>query len=263
MSGEDPPSDPWAHLRRATTARIALGRTGDSLPTHRVLEFALAHARARDAVHAKLDVERLVAKLGEPAPIVVRSQATSRGEYLQRPDLGRRLASESRALLEPGPYDAALVLADGLSAEAVQAQGAALAKLVSASRIWRFAPPVIAEQARVALGDEIAEALGATLVVVLIGERPGLSASDSLGAYLTYAPKPGMSKDANRNCISNIRPGGLPLEEAARCILAMIALAKKLHCTGTLLKEDEALAIDVSHPLNPLPIGEGAAEGGG
>ncbi len=248
MSNEDPPSDPlsdpWAHLRRATTARIALGRTGDSLPTHRVLEFALAHARARDAVHATLDMERLISELGAPPPIVVRSQAESRSQYLQRPDLGRRLTSESRALLHPGSYDGALVLADGLSAEAVQAQGAALAKLVRASSLWRFAPPVIAEHARVALGDEIAQALGATLVVVLIGERPGLSASDSLGAYLTYAPKVGVSKDANRNCISNIRPGGLSIEDAARRILAMIGLAQKLRGTGTLLKEDEALALD-------------------
>lgn len=244
MSHEDPFRDPWAHLRRATTARIALGRTGDSLPTQRVLEFALAHARARDAVHAHLDIGSLIAQLSEPAPIVVQSQAESRAEYLQRPDLGRRLAAESRALLHPGPYDAALVLADGLSAQALQTQGAALAKLICASPAWRFAPPLIAQRSRVALGDEIAEALGATLVVVLIGERPGLSASDSLSAYITYAPKAGVSKDSNRNCISNIRPHGLPLEDAAKRILAMIGLAQKLKCTGTLLKEDEALALE-------------------
>jgi ethanolamine ammonia-lyase small subunit len=146
-------------------------------------------------------------------------------------------------LLKPGPYDAALVLADGLSAQAIQQQGAALAKLVFASKVWTFVAPVIALQARVALGDEIAKALGATLVVMLIGERPGLSSSDSLGVYLTYAPKPGVTKDADRNCISNIRPDGLPVEEAAKRILAMIGLAKKLQCTGTLLKEDEALAL--------------------
>jgi ethanolamine ammonia-lyase small subunit len=246
MSNEDPFGDPWAHLRRATTARIALGRTGDSLPTQRVLEFALAHARARDAVHASLDTGNLSAALGKPEPIVVRSQAETRADYLQRPDLGRRLAPDSRARLHPGPYDAALVLADGLSAQAVQTQGAALAKLITASPAWRFAPPVIAQEARVAIGDEIAEALGVQLVVVLIGERPGLSANDSLGAYLTYAPRPGVSKDSNRNCISNIRPGGLTLEDAAKRIMAMIALAQKLKCTGTLLKEDEALAIDIT-----------------
>jgi ethanolamine ammonia-lyase small subunit len=213
------------------------------LPTRRVLEFSMAHARARDAVHAKLDTDHLIAELGEPAPILVASQAETRGIYLQRPDLGRCLAPESRARLIPGAYDAVVVLADGLSAAAHQSQGAALAKLVSASPVWTFAPPVVAQQARVALGDEIAEALGVKLAVVLIGERPGLSSSDSLGAYLTYAPKPGVTKDSNRNCISNIRPDGLSLDEAAKRILAMIGLAKKLQCTGTLLKEDEALAL--------------------
>jgi ethanolamine ammonia-lyase small subunit len=241
-------ADPWAHLRRATTARIALGRTGDSLPTQRVLEFALAHARARDAVQAELEVDSLIVALGEPAPILVQSQAESRSHYLQRPDLGRCLTPASRALLAPGAYDAALVLADGLSALAVQSQGAALAKLVYASPAWTFAPPVVARQGRVALGDAIAEALGVKLVVVLIGERPGLSSSDSLGAYITYAPKPGLTKDASRNCISNIRPGGLSLEDAAKRILAMIALAKKLQCTGTFLKEDEALALAAPAP---------------
>jgi ethanolamine ammonia-lyase small subunit len=236
-------SDPWTYLRRATSARIALGRTGDSLPTHRVLEFALAHARARDAVHAKLDIDRLTMELGEAKLITVYSQAEDRAQYLQRPDLGRRLAPASRALLKPGPYDAAVVLADGLSALALQQQGAALTKLVCASPMWTFAPPVVAQQARVALGDEIAEALGVKLVVVIIGERPGLSSSDSLGAYLTYAPKPGVTKDAERNCISNIRSDGLSLDEAAKRILAMIGLAKKHKCSGTLLKEDDALAL--------------------
>jgi len=243
MNDDDSLSDPWSYLRHATSARIALGRTGDSLPTHRVLEFALAHARARDAVHAALDIDRLIAELDTPAPIIVQSQAQTRSQYLQRPDLGRCLALASRVSLRPGPYDACLVLADGLSAMAVQQQGAALAKLVPASNLWTFAPPVIAQQARVALGDDIAEALGAKLVVMLIGERPGLSSSDSLGAYLTYAPKPGLTKDANRNCISNIRPDGLPVEEAAKRISAMIGLAKIHKCTGTLLKEDEALAL--------------------
>lgn len=247
------PLDPWARLRRATTARIALGRTGDSLPTSRLLEFGLAHARARDAVHAKLDAARLAMELGEPRPPIVCSQAQGRQTYLQRPDLGRKLSQESRALLHPGAFDAALVLADGLSAEAVQAQGAALSKLVRASIAWKFAPPVIASGARVALGDDIAQALGCALVVMLIGERPGLSASDSLGAYITYAPKSGITMDAERNCISNIRPGGLTIEEAARRILAMIALARKLKCTGTLLKEDEALGLDAIPPWRPIP----------
>jgi ethanolamine ammonia-lyase small subunit len=251
----DPPSDPWANLRRATTARVALGRTGDSLPTHRLLEFGLAHARARDAVHAKLDVAQLTAALGEPIPLVVHSQAQGRQSYLQRPDLGRQLSQESRALLHPGAYDAALVLADGLSAEAVQGQGAVLSTLLRASPAWVFAPPVIAQEARVALGDDIAQALGCELVVMLIGERPGLSATDSLGAYITYAPKPGITTDAERNCISNIRPDGLAINDAARLILAMIALARKLKGTGTLLKEDEALALDAATSVSTPNLG--------
>ncbi len=240
--------DHWAHLRSKTSAHIALGRSGDSLATRHVLAFALAHAQARDAVHAALDVDALRAELAEHAPIVVQSLIENRSHYLQRPDLGRCLSPESRAALHPGPYDAALVLADGLSAAAVQSQGAALARLLHASPHWRFAPPVIALQARVALGDEIATALDTKLVVVLIGERPGLSSTDSLGAYITYAPQPGVTTDAQRNCISNIREGGLSEETAARRILAMISVAQKLKCTGTLLKEDEALALEGERP---------------
>lgn len=233
----DPSYDPWAYLRRATTARIALGRTGDSLPTQRVLEFALAHARARDAVHAHLDIESLMSQLGDPSTVVVQSQAQSRAQYLQRPDLGRCLAAESRALLLPGAYDAALMLADGLSAQALQAQGAALAKLISVSPAWRFAPPVIAQQARVALGDEIAEALGVKLVVVLIGERPGLSAPDSLGAYLTYRPSPATT-DADRNCVSNIHGAGLGIGVAADRIAWLLTEARARRLTGVTLKLD-------------------------
>jgi ethanolamine ammonia-lyase small subunit len=240
---DDPASDPWAFLRRATAARIALGRTGDALPTARVLEFTLAHARARDAVHAQLDTEALCAELADFSPLVVDSRAPDRMTYLQRPDLGRRLAEEARARLRHGSYDAVIVLADGLSATAVQRQGAALCRQLEQAQGWRFAPPVIARQARVALGDEIAESLGAELVIVLIGERPGLSAWDSLGAYISFAPRPGQTHDAERNCVSNIRPGGLAITEAARRIRAIMALAKTLRCTGTQLKEDEALVL--------------------
>ncbi|MHB8885556.1 MAG: ethanolamine ammonia-lyase subunit EutC [Methylovirgula sp.] len=239
--------DPWAFLRRATSARIALGRTGDALPTVRVLEFALAHARARDAVHTALDVQSLSAALADLAPALVESCAGNRSIYLQRPDLGRRLAAESRVALKHGAYDAVIVLADGLSATAVQQHGVALCRDLQSRPGWRFAPPVIARQARVALGDEIAAAIGADLVIVLIGERPGLSASDSLGAYLTFAPKPGEMADAERNCISNIRPGGLALPEAARRISAVMALARSLRRTGTELKEDAALALTAPH----------------
>lgn len=234
------PSDSWAFLKKATSARIALGRTGDGLPTARVLEFALAHAQARDAVHTSLDVETLAKDLAAYAPIVVESRAPNRTLYLQRPDLGRRLADNVR--LPKGKYDAVIVLADGLSARAVQSQGAALFKLLDHAEGWHFAPPVIASQARVALGDDVASRLGANLVIMLIGERPGLSAADSLGAYITYAPRPGQTHDADRNCVSNIRPGGLTLEEAARRILAIASLARILRRSGTDLKEDAALA---------------------
>ncbi|MGA3301793.1 MAG: ethanolamine ammonia-lyase subunit EutC [Methylovirgula sp.] len=234
------PSDPWAFLRKATSARIALGRVGDGLPTARVLEFALAHARARDAVHTLLDAGALAKELASYAPIIVESRAQDRMLYLQRPDLGRMLADSAH--LQHGKYDGVIVLADGLSARAVQSQGTALFKLLRRAQGWRFAPPVIARHARVALGDEIAQKLGADLVIMLVGERPGLSAADSLGAYITFAPKPGETRDADRNCISNIRPGGLTLEEAARRIVAIASLARKLRFSGTELKEDAALA---------------------
>lgn len=235
------PSDPWHFLKKATPARIALGRTGEGLPTRRVLEFALAHAQARDAVHRPLDAAALAREVSDLSPILVESRAANRARYLQRPDLGRKLSPAARARLSPGPFDAVIVLADGLSAAAVQIQGAELMRRIRERLPWRFAPPVIATQARVALGDEIAEALGARLAIVLIGERPGLSAADSLGAYITFEPRAGVSRDSDRNCISNIRPAGLPVEEAARRISAVAGLALKLGRSGTWLKEDMAL----------------------
>ena len=239
----DPSFDPWAFLRQATSARIALGRMGDGLPTARLLEFARAHAGARDAVHTALDAEALCAELADLAPCNVASRAQNRMIYLQRPDLGRRLAEDSRAALQHGRYDAVIVLADGLSAAAAQQQGGELCRRLQQTPDWHFAPPVIARQARVALGDEIAAALGADLVIVLIGERPGLSAFNSLGAYMSFAPKPGKTSDSERNCVSNIRPGGLGLPEAARRISALMALARSLRRTGTEVKEDAALAL--------------------
>ena len=239
----DAPSDPWAFLRRATPARIALGRAGDALPTHHVLEFQLAHARARDAVHTPLDDARLLAELADLSPILVESRAQDRVTFLQKPDLGRLLAPQAQQKLHAGPFDAAIVIADGLSAAAVQGQAVALCRALLARRDWRFAPPVVALQARVALGDEIAALLDARMAVMLIGERPGLSAADSLGAYITFDPKPGRTTDAERNCVSNIRSGGLTLDEAARRILAIMTLARRIGGTGTLLKEDDALAL--------------------
>ncbi|MGH6848920.1 MAG: ethanolamine ammonia-lyase subunit EutC [Methylocella sp.] len=238
-----PPADFWDYLRRATPARIALGRAGDGLPTARVLEFELAHARARDAVKRDLDPEILMAELAEWRPILVRSHAEDRITFLQRPDLGRRLAPDGAAKLAPGTYDATIVIADGLSAGAVQAQAGLLCKMLLAAQNFIFAPPVVALQARVALGDEIAARQNAALAVVLIGERPGLSARDSVGAYITFDPKPGVTKDAERNCVSNIGGHGLSLEDASRRILAIMALARTIRRTGTCLKEDEALGL--------------------
>lgn len=246
-------TDFWSFLRETTTARIALGRTGDALPTDRVLEFQLAHAHARDAVQANLDDASLMGELADWRPVLVHSRAADRMIFLQRPDLGRRLSGTSEAALSAGAYDATIVIADGLSATAVQRQAASLCKLLLATPNLNFAPPVIALQARVGLGDEIAAKQGAKMVVVLIGERPGLSACDSLGAYITFDPKPGLTKDANRNCVSNIRNDGLSLESASRRILAIMALAGTIGRTGTALKEDEALALIPQAPQTEMP----------
>jgi ethanolamine ammonia-lyase small subunit len=236
-------TDFWDYLRNATSARIALGRVGDGLPTQRVLEFQLAHARARHAVHAKLNWASLQDELGAWNPLLVHSQAQNREAFLQRPDLGRKLTPQSGAELRRGVYDATIVIADGLSATAVNAQAGKLGRMLLECQDFSFAPPVMALQARVALGDAIAVAQGARMVVTLIGERPGLSACDSLGAYLTFDPKPDETSDAQRNCVSNIRPGGLRLEDAYRRILGIMFLARKLQLTGTKLKEDDALAL--------------------
>ena len=170
--------DPWPMLRRHTAARIGLGRAGDSVPTARLLEFESAHARARDAVHAAVDFAAITARLGDLPTISVRSAAPDRAIYLQRPDLGRRMRPECTGLLEPGAYDIAFVIADGLSARAVQDHAAAtLLAAIARMPGWRVAPGIIATQARVAIGDEIGERLGAGFVVVMLGERPGLSAA--------------------------------------------------------------------------------------
>ena len=242
-------TDPWAQLRRLTSARIALGRAGSSLPTAPLLEFQLAHARARDAVHLPFDaaaVERQLLEGGQ-AVLQVHSQARERSVYLRRPDLGRRLDAASRALLvENAPAagcDAVLVVADGLSPLAVHRHAAAVVErawqaLTAAG--WKLAPVVVAGQARVALGDEIGELLGAAQVAILIGERPGLSAADSLGIYLTFAPHVGRS-DAERNCISNIRPEGLGYGQAARTLVNLMLRARQLGLTGVGLKADDDL----------------------
>jgi ethanolamine ammonia-lyase small subunit len=236
---DTPAQDPWARLRATTRARIGLGQAGDALPLREVLGFQMAHALARDAVHTPLDAAGLEAAL-RPHPVLhARSAAPDRSTYLRRPDLGRRLHPESLSALPNGPFDIAFVLADGLSANAVERHAApvfraCLARLPG----WRIAPAVIATQARVALGDEIGERLGAQLVAMLIGERPGLSVPDSLGIYLTHAPRVGR-RDSERNCISNIHAaGGLDPDRAAAKLVWLMreALTRKL--TGTGLKDD-------------------------
>ena len=237
-------ADDWLALRQHTPARLALGRAGASLPTQEVLAFGLAHALARDAVHTALDVETLAQQLqaeGWPEPLRVSSQATDRAAYLARPDWGRRLSDDSRAHLEAGDgVDLVFVISDGLSSVAVQRHAL---PVLRALRPWlaglRLAPPVIATQARVALADEIGEQLGAALAVSLIGERPGLSSPDSLGIYLTWAPRLGRS-DAERNCISNVRPEGLGYEEAARQLAALIHAARAMRGSGVALRADAA-----------------------
>jgi ethanolamine ammonia-lyase small subunit len=245
-------TDPWTALRRLTPARIALGRTGVSLPTSAHLEFQLAHARARDAVHDRLDTEAVARGIEalDLKTLQLKSAAADRAIYLQRPDLGRRLDDPSRQLLSrrtaarKSPHlDLALVVADGLSALAVARNAVPLlgAFLPHARREgWSISPVALVEQGRVAVGDEVGALLGASAVAVLIGERPGLSSPDSLGVYLTYAPKPGRT-DAERNCISNIRDGGLPHESAARTLHYLVREALLRRLSGVELK-DESVA---------------------
>jgi ethanolamine ammonia-lyase small subunit len=208
-----------------------------------MLAFQRDHALARDAVHARFDPARVAADLAPLSVVTVASQAADRAAYLSRPDLGRRLDEESAARLEPGAWDIVIVIGDGLSAPAVHAHAAPVAlRLIERLEDWRHAPVVVASMARVALGDEIGERLGARMVVVLIGERPGLSAADSLSAYLTWAPAVGR-RDSERNCVSNIRsPRGLGYEAAADTLAWLIRAADRLRLTGVALKDESAEA---------------------
>jgi ethanolamine ammonia-lyase small subunit len=239
-------ADLWRTLRTLTPARIALGRTGSALTTAEVLRFGLAHARARDAVHVALDVAPLQRDLAAAGfdSLCVRSAAADRVQYLLRPDLGRRLAEDGREALQSAAaasVDVCVVLADGLSAAAVQRHAVPVldAFRALAQDRWTLAPVVIAEQARVALGDEIGACLHARLVAVLIGERPGLSAPDSLGIYLTHDPRVGRT-DAERNCISNVRPEGLTYADAARRMAWLVQEALRRQLTGVGLKDETA-----------------------
>jgi ethanolamine ammonia-lyase small subunit len=260
----------WLELRRATPARIGLGRSGVALPTAAQLDFQLAHARARDAVYAALDTERILGDLHalglETLPL--HSQAGDRSTYLRRPDLGRRLSAESRHALEQlsqipvmagldpaihvdpeddhrdKGYDIAFVIADGLSATAVNAHAVPLiAAMLPQLGELRIGPVTVVEQGRVAIGDEVGGLLGADLVAVLIGERPGLSAADSLGVYVTWQPAPG-AVDAARNCLSNIRPEGMPIAEAADTLIRLMIAARRHRMTGVALSQKLALGGD-------------------
>jgi ethanolamine ammonia-lyase small subunit len=242
MSG---PMVPWAALRRFTTARVALGRAGNGLPTAAHLDFQQAHAQARDAVWSALDMPALLAALAGvvPAwpPVVVRSAVADRRTYLMRPDLGRRLAEGEAAKLPRAPGSVAFLLADGLCALGVQVHAPAVLARIAAGLPaigLEAGPVVVAGQGRVALGDVVGEAIGAAAVVVLIGERPGLSAMDSMGLYLTWAPRQGRS-DAERNCISNIRPAGLSYDAAAGKALWLLRAARAMGATGVALKDEQ------------------------
>ncbi len=264
--------NPWGALRQLTAARIALGRSGISQPTAPQLAFQLAHARARDAVHLALDPVALGEALHAASGLTcvsVHSAAADRHVYLQRPDLGRQLDEVSRARLTaaaataaaPAPatatatatatapinagasrYDLALVVADGLSALAIEQNAApfihALMARLSGEQ-WRLAPLTIVQQDRVAIGDEVGHLLGAQAVVMLIGERPGLSSPDSMGLYLTWAPRPGLT-DASRNCISNVRPDGLTYDAAAFKLHYLLSEARRRQLSGVALKDETA-----------------------
>lgn len=244
------PLDSWRHLRRFTRARVALGRSGVSLPTREVLAFGLAHAQARDAVHLPLDAIALAAELAGLGfqCLQVASAAPDRAAYLSRPDWGRKLGQASRTMLEAiapcteeARPDCVVVIADGLSSLAARHAPPLLAALGEHLRDAAKMPVVVASQARVALGDEIGHLLGARQVVMLIGERPGLSSPNSLGIYLTHDPRPGCT-DADRNCISNVRPEGLDYATAARKLAYLMEGARRLGRSGVDLKDDSDLA---------------------
>lgn len=241
------PSDPLIALQEFTAARIAIGRAGTSIPLKQSLEFKLAHAHARDAVYSELDLNGLTEKLKQfDLPMrYLHSMAGYREQYLQRPDLGRKLNEESLKELahHTQPTDVAIIIADGLSATAININVTGLLEQLIPllrSADFKLADIVLVKQARVAIGDEIASGLKAKLSLVLIGERPGLSSADSIGAYLTYNPKPGLT-DELRNCVSNIRPNGLNYKQASKKIFYLVQEAFKRKLSGVELKDNAGL----------------------
>jgi ethanolamine ammonia-lyase small subunit len=252
--------DPWSHLRRFTDARIALGRSGTSLPTRELLSLRLSQARARDAVARELDAEAMGSALGAfgLGLFNVKSRCLDKAEYLLRPDLGRRLSDESReelAAFPPAERDLAIVVADGLSSFAAERQAVPLlASFLPLVSDLAVAPICLATLARVALGDELGSLLRAKAVVILLGERPGLSSPDSLGAYLTFAPAVGVT-DERRNCISNIRPAGLSPSLAASKLEYLLREALRRSLSGLALKDEQRATISERHASHP-PSGE-------
>ena len=225
-------------LRMFTPARVALGRSGHSLPTSELLRFQLDHARARDAVYCELDSGAI-----SLPHVVLHSAVRDRATYLRRPDLGRTLHADSRAQLERGDYDVAIVIADGLSAPAIHHHAMpVLDALLPRLADWRLAPLSVVLQGRVGIGDEVGEALGARMVVVLIGERPGLTSPDSLGIYLTWDPRPGRS-DAERNCISNVRTEGIGYDLAAHKLHFLMSASRARRLSGVSLKEEAPIGL--------------------
>jgi ethanolamine ammonia-lyase small subunit len=240
--------DTWASLREFTAARIAIGRTGNSIPMNQLLDFKLAHAHARDAVYSELDIDGITDSIKQfKLPVFyLQSKATNRAQYLTRPDFGRTLNDESVAELTTYnglETDVAIIIADGLSAMAVNQFAVVMLqylvpKLIDAG--LKLAPITLVEQGRVAIADEIGYAFNTNLSLILIGERPGLSSPDSMGAYLTFKPKHGLT-DESRNCISNIRPEGLHPAAAADKIFYLITEALKRKLTGVDLKDNHGL----------------------
>ncbi|WP_375443352.1 ethanolamine ammonia-lyase subunit EutC [uncultured Fibrella sp.] len=246
-------TDPWEFLQAYTAARIARGRAGYSLPTRALLDFQLDHARARDAVYSTLETGRLLAEIDriQPRPVLLQSQAPDRRTYLQRPDQGRRLDAESWLRLQTlgtSPADLSIVVADGLSATAINTHVTPLLSQLVPELVaqgWTLAPICLVQQGRVAIADEVAYALKTNVTLILIGERPGLTSPDSLGAYLTYVdaltrPRSGLT-DESRNCVSNIRPEGMPYDFATQKLLYLLTEMKTRKLSGVQLKDEMGL----------------------
>ncbi len=241
--------DPWQYLKEFTKARIALGRCGSSIPTHELLDFRMAHAKAIDAVHIPLDCESIASRLEsdfKEKVLIVHSAAKGRSEYLKRPDLGRILSEESsdriKSLPKKAEYDISVVIADGLSATAIEKNVIPFCGILipELKKQYSLAPIVIAQQGRVAIGDSVSELFHAKMVILLVGERPGLKSPDSMGIYMTYNPFYGITED-KRNCISNVREHGLSYPMASFKLLYLLEESFKRRISGVNLKDEQPL----------------------